>query len=164
MRAVITLSLLLGMQMAGYADSGKIAGTVVDEYGDGVFGAAVQIPETDHGMTVQNLDGSYAIPGVEPGEYTVWISSYGYGKQVIQGVQVTAGQTTELDIVLAELTLTPSEYVIEWRKPEFKLVCTSSHPTPPSAPKPEGSRSRVNTVGVPASILVKYNLPSAAFR
>ncbi|MBU1919853.1 carboxypeptidase-like regulatory domain-containing protein, partial [bacterium] len=103
-RLFLFLSMML-FALSAWADNGKIAGTVVDEYGDGVIGAAVQLVETSQGIGVMNLDGSYSILGVEPGTYTVCVSSIGYGTQTFTDVVVSGGLTTTLNVVLTEEAL-----------------------------------------------------------
>ncbi|RQW00061.1 carboxypeptidase-like regulatory domain-containing protein [bacterium] len=173
-RFQITLIAVLIANSFTLADPGKIAGTVVDEYGDGVIGAAVQIIETSQGIGVMNLDGNYAILGIEPGVYTVRVSSIGYGVQVFKNVVVQEGLTTQLSSVLTEEVLQADEAVIEYQPPNIVLK-DSEKPSRKSKrlrkpqiscpdcfgcgwrrPRPE----RVNTIGVPAHILVKYDFPT----
>jgi outer membrane receptor protein involved in Fe transport len=111
---------MMMLASAAWADAGKIAGTVLDEYGDGVIGAAVQLMETQQGIAVMNIDGSYVILGVAPGEYTVKITSIGYGDQTHTSVIVQGGLTTTLDIVMTEKALQGEEVVIEYVKPHVE--------------------------------------------
>jgi hypothetical protein len=50
-----------------WAGPGKIAGKVVDDAGEAVIGASVQIMETQQGAAV-GIDGNYVILGVQPGK------------------------------------------------------------------------------------------------
>ncbi|MBU0691653.1 TonB-dependent receptor [bacterium] len=119
-RLFLFLSMML-FALSAWADNGKIAGTVVDEYGDGVIGAAVQLVETSQGIGVMNLDGSYSILGVEPGTYTVRVSSIGYGTQTFTDVVVSGGLTTTLNVVLTEEALQGEEVIVEWQRPTVIL-------------------------------------------
>lgn len=95
------LLICLLMCSAGFADGmGKIAGRVVDENGEAVIGAAVQILETKQGVSVLNPDGSFVILGVLPGTYTVKTSSIGYVTDIQSNTQVQTGEKTIILIVL----------------------------------------------------------------
>ncbi|MCB9367350.1 MAG: TonB-dependent receptor [Calditrichaeota bacterium] len=92
---------LLSLTSLAFAGPGKISGTIVDESGDGVFGAAVQLVETQQGATVLDPEGSYVILGVAPGIYTVRISSVGHQTKEFQEVSVSSDLTTTINATLA---------------------------------------------------------------
>jgi hypothetical protein len=111
----------LALAASALANTGKIAGKIVDENGDGVFGANVLIVEIQRGENIQNLDGSYVILGVPPGAYTVRITSVQFGTQSFSNVSVSSGETTTLNATLAEAVLQGKDVVIEWIKPNVQL-------------------------------------------
>ncbi len=106
------LALLAAAPVA--AQTGTIAGVVVDEdLGETLIGVNVLVEELGTGAAT-GLDGDYRIPGVPAGSYTLVVSYLGYNGQRITGVAVTAGKTTTLDLRLAEETLElDGEVVVE---------------------------------------------------
>ena len=87
---------------AAFAQNGTLAGVVVDsETGETLIGVNVIVEELGTGAAT-GLDGDFRIPGVPAGSYTVAFSYLGYTSQKVTGVEVAAGQTTNLDIALAE--------------------------------------------------------------
>ena len=65
LRVTMTLALLVGCT-AAFAQS-TVKGTVKDAAGEPVIGAAVQVAGTHNG-TITELDGSFALPGVQQGD------------------------------------------------------------------------------------------------
>ena len=95
------------------AQTGSIAGVLVDsETGDPLIGANAIIAGTSIG-TATDIDGTYTIPNLEPGTYTVQFSYIGYNPTTVQGVEVTAGETTRLDLSLSPEALEVGEVVVE---------------------------------------------------
>ncbi len=92
--------------------SGKIAGQVVDaKTGETVIGANVSITGTTKGAAT-DLDGKYTISGLEPGNYSITVSYISYAKKNITGVEVEAGQTTNLNIALKPETIGMEEVTV----------------------------------------------------
>ena len=82
------------------AQTGQIAGMAIDSLsGTPVPGVNIAIAGTTTG-TSSTADGSYVIAGLNPGTYNIQASFVGYVTKQYSGVQVTAGQTTNLDIHL----------------------------------------------------------------
>lgn len=103
-RALVGL-LLLALAPLAAAQNGTIAGTVVDrETGETLIGVNVVVEPLGTGAAT-GLDGDYRIPGVPAGTYDLTFSYLGYQQQRVTGVTVAAGQTTPLDVELAEETL-----------------------------------------------------------
>lgn len=102
------------------AGPGKIAGRVLDESGEAVIGAAVQILETSQGIAV-NIDGDYAILGVQPGTYTVRFTCVGYAPQTHTGVTVSGDLTTTLNVTLKDEAIQIGDQVIEYKAPTVKI-------------------------------------------
>jgi hypothetical protein len=132
--------LCLLLVSAVYAGPGKIAGTVVDENGDGIIGASVLIVETSQGVSILNPDGSYVILGVAPGVYTLKVESIGYGRQQFKEVEVAFDRTTTLNATLLEETIQGAETLIVYTKPVVKLgpgivICGPRRPSYKLAPQ-----------------------------
>ena len=83
------------------AQTGTLSGTVVDgDFGGGLPGASVLVVETGTGDAA-DIDGNYEIAGLAAGSYTVRYSFTGYATQVVENVQVAAGETVEINVTLS---------------------------------------------------------------
>ncbi|MHA7829615.1 MAG: TonB-dependent receptor [Flagellimonas sp.] len=98
----VTLFLVLGTAM-GQAQSGNIQGTITDENGIYVPGANVYIESLVKGA-ISNFDGKFTLVGIPEGNYTLKITYLGYS-DVEQEVNVSAGETTPLSIVLVSSSM-----------------------------------------------------------
>ncbi len=106
--------------------TGKIAGMVTDsESGTPLPGVNVFIEGTTKG-TATNFDGEYTIIGVSPGTYNIVASFVGFAQKTITGVEVNAGLTAELDIVLAEEVFEGEEVVIVATRPVVQKDLTAT--------------------------------------
>ncbi len=82
---------------------GSINGTITDASGATVPGAAVEVVNQETGTTrklVTDANGRYAAPSISVGTYSITASSSGFGAQQRQGVVVTVGLSTQVDLVL----------------------------------------------------------------
>ena len=94
-------------------EAGAISGVVVDKKnGESLPGANVSIKGTTTGTTT-DLKGRYRLTGLEPGTYKVLFSFVGFQDKTITGVTVKPGETTTLDITLAEETAQMEEVVVQ---------------------------------------------------
>lgn len=92
---------------------GALVGVVVDaQQGEPLPGANVSIAGTTTG-TSTDLNGRYRLGGLEPGTYDVLYSFVGFQEKTVTGVEVTAGETTRIEVTLAERTAEMDEVVIE---------------------------------------------------
>ncbi len=83
------------------AQQGTITGKVVEESsGFEVIGGTVLISGTGNG-TVTDLDGTYQLK-IEPGTYSLEFSYVGFATQTITDIVVTANNTVNIDVLLAE--------------------------------------------------------------
>ncbi len=113
----ILLLLLLSMPTMLFAQSsGKLSGRVTDgSTGEGLPGANVILQGTNIGATT-DLDGNYVIIGVPVGTYAVQSSFVGYATETVQGVEINAGYTRELNFdLLPGVEL--DEVVVEYEQP-----------------------------------------------
>lgn len=77
--------------------TGTVSGRIMDEEnGQLVPGASIRIGKKG---TVSGVDGSFTL-NLPAGKYEAEISSIGYGKKVITGIEVRSGQIFELNITL----------------------------------------------------------------
>lgn len=99
-------------------ETGKITGVVVDaEGGETLVGANAVIQDTTlaGGTTLgatTDLDGRFEIKGLAPGTYSVRLSYVGFQAKVVEGVEVSAGETTDLEVSLAPETAEMEEVVV----------------------------------------------------
>jgi hypothetical protein len=103
------LALLLGTTGLAWAQAGSttssLAGRVVDKDGGVVPGATVVVKNSATGTTFNTVTGStgtFSVPSLDPGTYTVTISLSGFKTAVINPVRLLAGQpgnvTAELEL------------------------------------------------------------------
>ncbi|MHB1179308.1 MAG: TonB-dependent receptor [Daejeonella sp.] len=112
--------LLIGFSFFNFTvfaqQNGKITGKITDaEMGETVIGATVKIIGTAIGAA-SNVDGIYTLNTVNPGTYSIEISYISYQKKTIADVIVTAGKTTNLDIVLETSTSSLNEVVVRGQR------------------------------------------------
>ena len=93
-------------------DGGTITGTVTDaQNGETLPGANVSVVGTQRG-TATNANGRYTIENVQPGSYSLRASFVGFQPQVVEQVQVSAGETTQVDFELQASQQTLEEVVV----------------------------------------------------
>ncbi|MDD3732439.1 MAG: TonB-dependent receptor, partial [candidate division Zixibacteria bacterium] len=130
---VIFLVGLLMLPSAVFAAAfGQIKGTITDaETGEPVVNASVLIVGTRVG-NFTDLDGKYIIPRLEPGTYTVKISSIEYNTVEITNVIINADLTTEVSQKMTRkvsdldktIVVTGKQDVIDRFETENKLTIT----------------------------------------
>ena len=109
------LSLLAPTAAGQSARTGSISGNVVDsETGETLIGANVTIEGAIVGATT-DLDGNYAIRGLDPGTYHVVFSYIGYTGVTVTDVIVTGGESTVVDLALAPESIGMDEVVVTAR-------------------------------------------------
>ncbi len=137
---LLFLSFTLLSSQAAQAQNGTVQGTVTDEEGDPVIGANVAVSGTTRG-TATNINGNYTL-SVPSGIVKLQFSAIGY-KAVIEEIQVQAGQTTDLNITMAEGAEVLNNIIVSaTRQPIRKIEATTAvdvlqikdlpSPTPPS--------------------------------
>lgn len=105
---------------------GKIGGKVVDAAtGEVLPGVNVVIVGTTLGSAT-DIDGDYFIANLEPGIYDVRASFVGYQDVIVQGVNVSADATAEVNFEMQELTLQGEEVVIVATRPLVEQDNTTS--------------------------------------
>ncbi len=106
-KRIAVLATLLGL-IAGHALRAQVTGAtlvgkVTDPTGSMIANAQVQLvrdsTETRHEVST-NGEGSYTVPNLEPGTYTITVSATGFSKQVTKGITLEVGQNVEEDFSL----------------------------------------------------------------
>src|SRR5271168_382639 len=109
----------------------QLNGTVLDESGGAVKGAAILLRQTDTNRSynaVANDSGYYAIPNLPPGHYELTTSFKGFATTVRKGVELTVGQSATIDVTLKvasmgeQVIVTTEAPVIEPTKTEISQV------------------------------------------
>ena len=92
----ISTSTIFGQQ------NGKIIGKVTDKKsGETLIGLSVRITGTTTGAST-DVEGRYNLSNVKPGSYSLTFSYVGYASKNITDVEVTAGNVTNLNVVMDE--------------------------------------------------------------
>ncbi len=95
---------------SAFSQKGSVIGTILDERNDPMIGANIILENTKMGA-VTDINGKFIIQNVDPGNYTVIISSIGYKKQK-QAVTVTGGKATPINMSLKEDVLQLEQVVV----------------------------------------------------
>lgn len=113
LRYLINTTLFITLSAATtLAQSGKIAGTVVDsETGEAVIGCNIMVEGTSIGAAA-DIDGTYLISNVPVGTYSLVFSSIGYSKKTVTGVVISDGELTKIDITLVTESYQTDDVVI----------------------------------------------------
>ncbi|MEM6336868.1 MAG: carboxypeptidase-like regulatory domain-containing protein, partial [Bacteroidota bacterium] len=90
---------LCALTPAALAQQGQLVGVVIDaEFGDPLPGANIIVEGTATG-TATDFEGRYTL-SLAPGTYDVVYSFIGYQDQTVRGIEITAGQDTEINVNL----------------------------------------------------------------
>jgi len=95
---------LAGGGAYGQAGSGDISGEVRDSSGGLVAGASVVLTRAatrERFLTVSSDGGVYSFSGLKPGTYSVSAEANGFKKFLREGIVVSTGNTTRVDLPLA---------------------------------------------------------------
>src|SRR5438067_5212658 len=103
--ALVVTVLLVGHVAYGQGGAtGAITGSVVDASGGSVAGAEVQIIDTRTDVVVRKLptgsDGSFVVPLLPPGTYSVVVNKSGFSQAKADGIEVRVTETTRVTITL----------------------------------------------------------------
>ncbi len=109
--AVLCAALMLFANVALGQDGGVIAGTVTDSTtGQPLPGVNVVIQGTQQGAST-GAEGTYEIPGLDPGTYTLQASFVGFTPKTIEGIEVGADEVATADFELVPSTVALDEVV-----------------------------------------------------
>jgi outer membrane receptor for ferrienterochelin and colicin len=108
------------------AQTGRIKGVVVDmQSGEPLIGANVVIVGTNSGATT-DVNGSYLITQVSPGQYNLKASYIGYQNVTLQGIRVVSGLTAEGNFKLPSSDIVTAEMVIVSQRPLIEKSATNA--------------------------------------
>ena len=95
----LLLLFVLLSSLCSQAQTGKIAGKVLNEKNEPLSGVSIKIVGAPGGVTT-TLDGLYSITLSAGKKYELEFSTVGYDKKTITDIEITAGSITDLTIVL----------------------------------------------------------------
>ncbi len=99
-----------------FGTKGKIAGTVIDDFGETLIGVQVFIEGTTRGA-LTDVDGRYSIVNLDPGTYTVVFSYIGFATVKVEEVEVIVDKTTTVDMTLQEEVIEGQEIIVTAERP-----------------------------------------------
>ena len=106
--------------------TGKLTGTIMDaSENQPLIGANIVIVGANTGAAT-DIDGNYVILNIQPGVYTVKISSIGYKTMIFEEVRIIADRTTNISASLEPTSLEFDEVVITAETPLVQRDVTSS--------------------------------------
>src|SRR5712692_7130620 len=99
-RMMLAFIILSAVTLAAQTFRGTILGTVTDPAGAVLSGAKVTVRNLATGLertTLTSADGSYAVPELPIGTYTVTVTQSGFQTSVISGVVVDVASERRVD-------------------------------------------------------------------
>ncbi len=100
----VGLALVLGPWNAwAQQDAATLTGEVKDPSGAVVAGAVVTVTNVGTNITVTSVTsdrGSYTVPGLRPGDYSLTVEAPGFGKIVRSGLTLQVAQVARVDVTL----------------------------------------------------------------
>lgn len=117
MRIIITaICLITGWFYSLQAQNSSIRGQITDaKSGETLIGVNVIITGTTNG-TATDLDGNYTIDGLEPGTYSITITYISYTQQIINDIELKAGESRVINVLLATAENELQEVIIQARQ------------------------------------------------
>ncbi len=104
MKKFLHIIILVLITNLAYAQTGVLKGKVIDrKTKETVIGATVSLVGTYYAVPT-DVNGNYTITNIKPGEYSVKIVYLGYKEQLNNGIKITNGNTTTLNVQLSEVT------------------------------------------------------------
>jgi outer membrane receptor protein involved in Fe transport len=104
MKKFLHIIILVFIANLAYAQTGVLKGKVIDrKTKETVIGATVSIVGTYYAVPT-DVNGNYTINNIKPGDYSVKIVYLGYKEQLNNGIKITNGSTTTLNVQLSEVT------------------------------------------------------------
>jgi hypothetical protein len=102
--ALLAMIIMGSVPAHGQLDAGTINGTVTDSTGAVIPGVEVVITNKGTGQsrtTVTNQTGSYSVPSLDPGAYTLTFSKSGFDTSRQEGMTLHVAQVANLNVTLA---------------------------------------------------------------
>ena len=123
--ALLAALAVIGSGTSFGGTTGKLSGRVLDDKKEPLPNAAVVIVGTTLGA-VTDLDGYYAVLNIPPGTYTVQVRMVGRRAYSVKGVEITVNNTTKLDAVLEDESITTEAVVVTAQRPVVDVGLTST--------------------------------------
>ena len=126
-RSLSTAVLLLLLALPGVAlaqSTGTLTGTVVDNSGETLIGAAVRVDGTTLGAAT-DVNGQYRIIGVPIGTFDITASYIGYETQTQTGVSITASVNRVVDFTLGADDNVIDEVFVTYERPIIERGSTA---------------------------------------
>ena len=95
--------LIAGIPSLAQSGRGTLTGSVKDASGASIFGASLTLKETNTGSrytTIANDEGLFTFPELQPGTYTLAVTSPGFESYTQIGITVSVGSTATVNAVL----------------------------------------------------------------
>lgn len=115
------LLLALALPTSAQAQTGRISGTVTDSAHAVLPGTQVTVVGTRY-TGVTDPSGHFSISGIPAGTYDVRVQRLGQKAQVVNGVSVTAGGDTQLNVSLASVPLSLGGVVVSASRRAEKIT------------------------------------------
>ena len=126
LRTASLFLLLVFAATTAWAQTGKVSGQVTDfRTGEGLPGINVLVDGTTRGATT-DIDGFYAIIGLQAGTIRLRVSAVGYATQIVENVRVNIGQTTTINLKLREEEIEGQEVTVTAERPVVETDVSSS--------------------------------------
>jgi hypothetical protein len=125
--AALGLMIFLVWCSPGWAGTtGKIRGSIVDATDESLMASAnIEVLGTKMGAA-SDFEGYYVILNIPPGKYDIRASFVGYQPVVVEGVEVVADLTSEVNFNLEESPIEMEEVVVQAKRPLIVKDLTSS--------------------------------------
>ncbi|MBL0310464.1 MAG: carboxypeptidase regulatory-like domain-containing protein [Bacteroidetes bacterium] len=122
MKRILTLLGFLAGFFVAHAQNGEISGKILDENGEGMISAKVEIIDSKGEFTgrgaITDFDGNYALKPLTPGRYNVRVSFMGYKTYIQSGIIVNADKATFIDVKLSLVGVDKDAVeIIAYKKP-----------------------------------------------
>jgi len=119
-KKIFFIFLMVVLSVQSQVTTSKIKGLVTDKVGEPLFGANIivlHVPTGTVSGSIAQDNGRYSVPNLRVGgPYKVTISYVGFKSQIVDGVFLTLGKTTNINGVLAEDGETLDEVIISASK------------------------------------------------
>jgi len=113
---VVSAAFLICFSLSAQINTGRILGTVTDQTGGVIAGAAVVVTNTETGVArnlVTDGAGEYDAPNLNPGKYSVRVSNAGFEAFERQNIELEVGKDDRIDAQLTPGQVTQTVTVSE---------------------------------------------------
>src|SRR3984893_4438526 len=113
---VVSAAFLICFSLSAQINTGRILGTVTDQTGGVIAGAAVVVTNTETGVArslVTDGAGEYDAPNLNPGKYSVRVSTAGFEAFERQNIELEVGKDDRIDAQLTPGQVTQTVTVSE---------------------------------------------------